>query len=86
MHQPFEVYQLVNGEYQLQTEEPFWIPEIGLGIGRGQYVSGNVQREILYWYNAQGIRYQTPEEIATAERQQAERLAARLRELGESID
>lgn len=69
------------------------MPEIGLGIGRGQYVSGNVQREILYWYNVQGTRYQTPEEIATAERQRAEqqrqraeRLAARLRELGESID
>jgi len=85
-HQPFEVYQLVNGKYQLQTGEPYWMPEIGLGIGRGQYVSGNVQREILYWYNAQGKRYQTPEEIAIAERQRAERLAARLRELGESID
>ncbi len=62
------------------------MPEIGLGIGRGQYISGNVQRETLYWYNAQGDRYQTPQEIATAERQRAERLAARLRELGESID
>ncbi|MEH2211736.1 MAG: hypothetical protein V7K84_14090 [Nostoc sp.] len=35
-HQPFEVYRLVDGSYQLQIGEPFWMPEIGLGIGRGQ--------------------------------------------------
>ncbi len=33
-HQPFEVYKLIDGEYQLQIGEPFWMPEIGLGIGR----------------------------------------------------
>ncbi|MHC5721391.1 MAG: Uma2 family endonuclease, partial [Nostoc sp.] len=32
-HQPFEVYRLVDGSYQLQIGEPFWMPAIGLGIG-----------------------------------------------------
>lgn len=71
-HQPFEVYQLVNGVYQLQTQEPFWMSEIGLGIGRGQYVSGNIEREILYWYNEQGDRYLSLDEIATLEHQRAQ--------------
>jgi len=33
-HQPFEVYKLVNGVYELQSGEPFWMPEVGLGMGR----------------------------------------------------
>ena len=61
-HQPFEVYRLVDDSYQLQIGEPFWMPEIGLGIGRSQYVSGNIQRQVLYWYDQQGKRYQTSEE------------------------
>ncbi|MDZ8105397.1 MAG: Uma2 family endonuclease [Nostoc sp. DedQUE12a] len=71
-HQPFEVYRLVDGSYQLQIGEPFWMPEIGLGIGRGQYVSGNIPRQVLYWYDRQGDRYQTPEEIEQQTRQQLE--------------
>lgn len=75
-HQPFEVYKLVDGEYQLQIGEPFWMPEIGLGIGRVQGVINGIPREVLYWYDKRGNRYLTAEE-------RAERLAARLRELGE---
>ena len=54
-HQPFEVYHLVDGTYRLQIREPFWMPEIGLGIGRSLRVSGDVQREVLYWYDEQGL-------------------------------
>jgi Uma2 family endonuclease len=50
-HQPFEVYKLVNGVYQLQIGEPYWFPEIGLGIGRCQEVSGVVEQEVLSWFN-----------------------------------
>ncbi|MBU7585252.1 MAG: Uma2 family endonuclease, partial [Nostoc sp. TH1S01] len=81
-HQPFEVYKLVEGKYQLQIGEPFWMPEIQLGIGRSNYISGVVQREVLYWYDQTGDRYLTSEEIAQAERQKREKLAAKLRELG----
>ena len=85
-HQPFEVYTLMNGSYQLQIGEPFWMPDIGLGIGRSQYTSGEIQRPVLFWYDQQGNRYPTPEELEQQTHQRAERLAARLRELGEDPD
>ncbi|MCZ0901918.1 hypothetical protein ON021_34140, partial [Microcoleus sp. HI-ES] len=77
-------------------EHPVWMPEIGLGIGceRGSY--SGVTREWLYWYDADGKRYLTPEEQVkeSAQRaqqesqradrlaQRSDRLAQRLRELG----
>ncbi|MBW4634770.1 MAG: Uma2 family endonuclease [Iphinoe sp. HA4291-MV1] len=92
-HQPFEVYKLVDTEYQLQIGEPYWMPEIGLGIGRSKYTSGTIQREVLYWYDQNRTRYQTQQEVAQSERQrrelaeqQRERLAAKLRELGINPD
>ncbi|GAB4321361.1 MAG: Uma2 family endonuclease [Leptolyngbyaceae cyanobacterium] len=61
-HQPFEVYRLENGSYQLQIGEPYWMPEVGLGIGRTTHQSGSIQQEVLSWYNQNGDRYLTPEE------------------------
>lgn len=90
-----EIHKLVNGKYELQSQNPLWMPEIGLGIGceRGNY-SGYV-REWLYWYDAEGTRYLTPQEQvkleaqrtqleaqrADREAQRADRLAQRLRDL-----
>jgi Uma2 family endonuclease len=82
-HQPFEVYKLVNGHYQLQTGEPYWMPEVGLGIGRYPDVIGGFPQEILTWYDAQGSRHLSAteqqqqraiqaEQRAEAERQQKE--------------
>ncbi|GAP94998.1 Uma2 family endonuclease [Leptolyngbya sp. NIES-2104] len=75
-HQPLEVYQLVDGMYQLQTGEPVWMPEIGLGIGRFQHVADAVEREALTWYDRTGSRYLSWAEIerqrAEQERQRAE--------------
>lgn len=81
--QPFEVYKLVDEVYQLQIGEPYWMPEISIGIGRHQTIVGGIQREVLTWYDQQRNPYLTAEEQAEQERQRAERLAARLRELGE---
>ena len=77
-----EVYRLENGEYVLQQENPVWLPEIGLGIGseRGTYLGRT--REWLYWYDNNGKRLSTAEEQA----ERAERLAAKLRELGINPD
>ncbi|HAZ47786.1 MAG TPA: hypothetical protein DDW76_17455 [Cyanobacteria bacterium UBA11369] len=66
-----EVHKLVNGKYELQQGNPVWMPEIGLGIGyeRGNY--SGVTREWLYWYDAEGKRYLTPEEQVKQESQRA---------------
>lgn len=61
-HQPLEVYRLIEGQYQLQIGEPFWMPEINLGMGRTVTQTGGLEREVLSWYNQQGVRYLTPEE------------------------
>jgi Uma2 family endonuclease len=65
-----EIYKLVNGTYQLQSGNPLWMPEIGLGIGyeRGDY--GGVTRDWLYWYDENNRRYPTPPEWVKLEQQQ----------------
>ena len=96
-HQPFEVYKLgADRSYQLQIGEPYWMPEVGLGIGRCQGVFNGIDRELLAWYDRTNTRYLMPEEVAQQERQradrvqlqadrvqlQADRLAEQLRALG----
>lgn len=88
-HQPFELYKLENGEYRLQIGEPYWMPEVGLGIGRYQGQVGGLAQEILTWYDGQGNRYLSAEELAEQERSRAEqeqrqreRLEAYLRSQG----
>jgi Uma2 family endonuclease len=61
-HQPFEVYKLINGAYQLQIGEPFWMPEIGLGIGRCPEIFDRSNEEVLSWYDERGDRYLRSEE------------------------
>jgi Uma2 family endonuclease len=84
-----EIHQLVNGRYELQDCNPFWMPEIGLGIGyeRGEY--NGLRRDWLYWYNENNQRYPTPaEQIRQAqaqvaqERDRSNKLAAKLLALG----
>ncbi len=75
-HSAFEAYRLIQGKYVLQQGEPFWMPELGLGIGRGIGNYTGISREWLYWYDRSGNRYPTPEErgarvaIRSAVRQQ----------------
>jgi Putative restriction endonuclease len=94
----FQLYKLVNGKYVLESDgqQPYWMPEIGLGIGPERGVYGERDREWLYWYDRDGQRYPTPTERAEAASQKAEneaaarklaeqkadRLLAQLRELG----
>lgn len=83
LHQPFEVYKLIEGAYQLQLGEPFWMPEVGLGIGRYQGTIGGNAQEMLSWFDEKGDRILTTEERANQLQSKADRLAARLREMGE---
>jgi Uma2 family endonuclease len=70
-----EIYKLVNGNYQLQTANPLWMLEIGLGIGSERASYDGSIGEWLYWYDENSQRYPTPYE-------RADRLAAKLRALG----
>jgi len=54
VHNPFEVYRLVNGAYVLQSGEPVWIPEIGLGLAEDK-VPIEPGRGWLYWYDQTAI-------------------------------
>jgi Uma2 family endonuclease len=71
-HLPFEIYKLVDSEYQLQIGEPLWMPEIGLGIGRAVLPSDRFRREVLGWFDEQGQRYLTGEENADIEMNRAD--------------
>jgi Uma2 family endonuclease len=64
-HLPFEVHKLVGQAYQLQQGEPFWMPEVGLGIGRCVLPTDPMAREVLSWFDQTGDRY-----LSEAEAQQ----------------
>ena len=84
--QRFEVYRLVNGEYRLQIGEPFFMPEIGLGIGRVRMQTGGLDREVLSWFNRQGERYLTPEEIAQQTDQQLQQTQQQLQQTQHQLE
>jgi Uma2 family endonuclease len=71
-HQPLEIYKLVNNRYQLQIGEPFWMPEIGLGIGRSPEIFTDSLEEVLSWFDERGDRYLRSEEKATQAQQKAD--------------
>jgi len=67
-------------------QEPIWLPEIGLAIGveHGNYQG--IEREWVYWYNASGDRYLTPEETNLQLRQKNQKYEDMLRSLGVDPD
>jgi Uma2 family endonuclease len=81
-HTPFEVYKLTKGIYQLQTGEPYWMSEIGLGIGRCILPSDPLGREVLSWFDEKGDRYLTTDERTELEQKKRERLETFLRSQG----
>jgi hypothetical protein len=87
----FQLYKLIEGQYVLQSDghQPYWMPEIGLAIGAERQFQGTQEREWLFWYDENGVRYLTPIERAEMEKttrmaieQQNEALRKRLSELG----
>jgi hypothetical protein len=71
-HQPSELYKLNNGKYQLQIGEPYWMPEVGLGIGRYQGFVGGLPQEILTWYGERCDRHLSLEEKERMAKDQAQ--------------
>jgi Uma2 family endonuclease len=82
-HESLEVYKLIDHKYELlpsvtllsESGKIVWMPELGLGIGSERRICGNWEREWVYWYDRDCIRYPTPEECA----QQAEAIATQER-------
>lgn len=84
-----DAYHLVEDTFQPiapNERKHFPIPRMGveLGIWRGEYKG--VKLPWLRWWNAEGTLLPTPEERADQETQRAEKLAAKLRELGINPD
>jgi Uma2 family endonuclease len=69
-HQPFEVYKLIDGEYRQQKGEPYWMPEVRLGIGRSQQRVGGIEQEILAWFDESGTVYPLPDTAMQEMREQ----------------
>jgi Putative restriction endonuclease len=72
----FHLYKLIEGTYVLQSagHEPYWMPEVGLAIGAERQFQGIQEREWLFWYDENNVRYLTP--IERAERERTTRIEA----------
>ncbi|WP_017717571.1 Uma2 family endonuclease [Kamptonema formosum] len=84
-----EVYHLVDGRYQRvpaneRGHYPIAPMGVELGIWQGRYE--NMELPWLRWWDSQGNLLLTGDERSELERQQAERLAERLRQLGVNPD
>ena len=90
-----QVFQNIAGRYQELnlTESRVWLPSLELGIGLWQGTYQDIDRLWLRWYDSQGNFIPTPTEQVEQqrsstqqqleqERAKAQRLAAKLRELG----
>jgi Uma2 family endonuclease len=75
----FQLYKLIAGEYVLQSsgQQPYWMPEIGLAIGSEKRIYGGIEREWLYWYDENAVRYPTPLERIETEANKAKLEAQR---------
>ena len=80
-HEPFEVYRLVEREYVRQSGEPFWMPEIGLGIGRGEGSYEGWTREWLFWYDQDDNRFPSPDEATEAQKRRAQQAEQRVAQM-----
>jgi Uma2 family endonuclease len=83
----FQLYKLIEGKYVLQSagQQPYWMSEIGLAIGAEQRVYGGTEREWLYWYDENDVRYPTPMERAEMAASRAEAAEERVNDLLEKM-
>ena len=75
-----EIYRLINGKYLPVIGSPVWMPEIGLGIGKEKHTYHGRHREWLFWYDEDGKRYPTPQEIIDQARQEADQFKQQAKE------
>jgi len=71
-HEPFEVYRLAGGRYRQESGEPYWMEEVGLGIGRVRGEVDGIEREWLAWHDWDGNPYPLPSQLSQQQREQIE--------------
>jgi Uma2 family endonuclease len=76
-HEPFEVYRLEDEQYERQSGNPVWLPELGLGIGTARGKHEGLTREWLYWYDEAGQQHPASEDVMAQERQLREQAEQR---------
>jgi hypothetical protein len=83
-----QAFELMGNRYQkMQLEEKhLWLPEIQLGVGLWSGTYQGIDRQWLRWFDGERNWLLTTVEQEAQERQKAERLAAKLRELGVDPD
>lgn len=84
---PLRLYELQVGNYVERVDG--WMEQVGLGLKLWRGVYEGAEDQWLRWFDAEGLLIPTGAELAEQERrkadqerERAERLAARLRELG----
>jgi Uma2 family endonuclease len=87
---PLELYKLIDDTYVLQpglqAGKPYWMPEVGLGIGRERGVHMGIEREWLYWYDAENNRCRSPEELVVQAEARADQAEAQANQAQQSLD
>lgn len=80
-HAPFEVYQRVDDQFVLLSQEQFWLPELQLGIGVASGINEGWERDWLFWFDQAGNRFPTPDERLEQAQQQAQQAELALQDL-----
>jgi Uma2 family endonuclease len=75
------IYRLEAREFH-KMDEPIWFPDVGLGLRVWQGCYEDHDSTWLRWVDAEGAPISTGRERAESERQRADRLAEKLRQLG----
>ena len=83
-----QAFHLVGGHYEpmILIDGRLQVPELELSLGLWQGSFREINRLWLRWFRASGELILTSDEEAMAAKQQAQRLAARLRDLGVNPD
>jgi len=82
----FEVYRLAGGRYRQESGEPYWMEEVGLGIGRVRGEVDGIEREWLAWHDWDGNPYPLPSQLSQQQREQIEQQQQQIQRKDQQVD